>query len=56
MRCYNCKKKTHLEFGCVCTHKFCVTCRTPEDHNCTTKKIEKVVLIKVVADKLVDKI
>lgn len=56
MRCFNCKKKTHLEFSCSCEHKFCVSCRLPEDHKCNVKREDKVVLIKVVADKLVDKI
>lgn len=52
LKCDCCKKKTHLEFGCTCNRIFCVHCRTPEVHNCTKKKEEKVVLEKVVAEKV----
>jgi predicted nucleic acid binding AN1-type Zn finger protein len=52
MKCSFCKKRTHLEFKCDCKHAFCVACRTPEVHKCTNVVKEKVVLVKVVAEKL----
>lgn len=51
-KCDCCKKKTHLEFPCGCQKVFCVACRTPEVHKCTDKKDSKVILEKVVAEKL----
>ena len=54
-KCSICKKKLLLamNFGCGCdeTKRFCGTHRFPEEHSCT-KKVEKVVLEKVVADKI----
>ena len=55
MKCSNCKKKSHLEFACVCDKTFCVSCRTPEVHHCAVYVPAKVVLEKVVEPK-VDKI
>jgi hypothetical protein len=52
MKCDHCKKKTHLEFKCACGQKCCVVCRTPEVHGCTEKYGVKVVLEKVVAEKV----
>lgn len=52
MRCSCCKKKTHLEFKCACEKTFCVTCQLPEVHKCETKRDVKIVLEKVVADKV----
>ena len=52
MKCEHCKKKTHLEFKCTCQKVLCVYCRTPEAHSCTEPKVEKVVLEKVVAEKI----
>jgi len=51
-KCSHCKKRTHLIFTCQCPAMFCVKCRTPEVHECKDYVVEKVVLPKVVADKL----
>jgi predicted nucleic acid binding AN1-type Zn finger protein len=56
MKCPHCKKKSHLAFVCVCGPEFCVKCRTPEVHGCTAKEEKKVELVKVVADKLPERI
>jgi predicted nucleic acid binding AN1-type Zn finger protein len=57
MKCPHCKKKSHLAFVCTCGTEFCVKCRTPEVHGCTAKEEEKKVeLVKVVADKLPDRV
>lgn len=56
MKCPHCKKKSHLAFVCTCGVEFCVKCRTPEVHACTTKEEKKVELVKVVADKLPERI
>ena len=53
-KCHNCKHKTHIELTCSCGGKFCIHCRFPETHKCTTP-VAPVVLVKVVAAK-VDKI
>ena len=47
MKCPQCKKKSHLEFKCVCGIVYCVKCRTPEVHACTVKpeKVELVVWV-----------
>jgi hypothetical protein len=64
MRCSHCKKKSHLEFSCVCSGTFCVKCRTPEEHVCTAqtvrveterKKLEET-MQKVVADKIPERL
>jgi predicted nucleic acid binding AN1-type Zn finger protein len=55
MKCPQCKKKSHLEFKCMCGGVYCVKCRTPEVHACVVK-VEKVVLPLVVADKLPDRV
>ena len=55
MKCQCCKKKTTLEFKCGCGQSFCVSCRLPEVHKCDAKEGQKIVLDRVVADK-VDKI
>jgi AN1-like Zinc finger len=55
MKCPQCKKKSHLEFKCVCGIVYCVKCRTPEVHACTVKP-EKVELVKVIADKLPNRV
>jgi len=52
MRCSCCKKKTHLEFKCACEKTFCVSCQLPEVHKCDVKRDVKIVLEKVVADKV----
>jgi predicted nucleic acid binding AN1-type Zn finger protein len=52
MKCAHCKKKSHLEFKCGCGGVFCTACRTPEVHGCSIKVGEKVVLVKVVAEKV----
>lgn len=52
MKCSHCKKKTHLEFKCPCGQVCCVACRTPEVHGCQNKYGEKVLLEKVVAEKV----
>jgi hypothetical protein len=52
MKCFHCKKKTHLEFKCSCEKVFCVACRMPEIHVCPAFKVEPVVLVKVVAPKV----
>jgi hypothetical protein len=52
MKCSYCKKKTHLEFKCICSKTFCVHCQLPEIHKCEVKKDAKIVLEKVVADKV----
>ena len=56
MKCPHCKKKSHLAFVCTCGTEFCVKCRTPEVHGCTAKDEKKVELVKVVADKLPERI
>jgi predicted nucleic acid binding AN1-type Zn finger protein len=56
MKCPHCKKKSHLAFVCTCALEFCVKCRTPEVHGCTAKEEKKVELVKVVADKLPERI
>jgi predicted nucleic acid binding AN1-type Zn finger protein len=56
MKCPHCKKKSHLAFVCVCGPEFCVKCRTPEVHGCTAKEEKKVELVKVVADKLPERV
>jgi hypothetical protein len=55
MRCFCCKKKTHIEFKCACGKVYCVGCRLPEVHKCDVKLDVKIVLEKVVTAK-VDKI
>ncbi len=52
MRCSCCKKKTHLEFKCSCEKVFCVTCQLPEVHKCEVKRDVKIVLDKVIAEKV----
>lgn len=52
MKCQHCKKKTHLEFKCICGIVCCVKCRTPEIHGCHEKEKEKIILEKVVASKV----
>jgi hypothetical protein len=52
MKCPHCKKRSHLEFKCLCGGVFCVACRTPEIHKCESKEGQKVVLEKVVAPKV----
>jgi hypothetical protein len=52
MKCDQCKKRTHLEFKCPCGKTCCVACRTPEVHGCTEKYGVKIVLEKVVAEKI----
>ena len=34
-RCTKCKKKTVLLVSCKCSNHYCLTCRMPEDHDCT---------------------
>jgi len=34
MRCDSCNRKMIFAIDCVCKHKFCVSCRLPEAHNC----------------------
>jgi predicted nucleic acid binding AN1-type Zn finger protein len=51
-KCDHCKKRTHLVFTCQCPGEFCVKCRTPEVHDCKDYVVEKVVLVKVVAEKV----
>ena len=41
-----------MEFKCACGVVFCLACRLPEVHGCTVKEEEKVVLVKVVAEKV----
>ena len=53
MKCSCCKKKTHVEFTCACGIVVCLNCRLPEVHGCVVKEKEKVVLVKVVADKVI---
>jgi hypothetical protein len=53
MKCSCCKKKTHLEFKCSCEKVFCVSCQLPEAHKCEAKRDVKIVLEKVVAEKVV---
>jgi hypothetical protein len=43
----------HLDFKCGCGVVVCLKCRLPEVHGCTVKETEKVVLVKVVAEKVV---
>jgi predicted nucleic acid binding AN1-type Zn finger protein len=52
MKCACCKKKTVMEFKCSCGFVYCIACRLPEVHKCAAPKEEKVVLVKVVADKV----
>jgi predicted nucleic acid binding AN1-type Zn finger protein len=52
MKCSYCKKKSHLEFKCACEKVFCVACQLPEAHKCEAKRDAKIVLEKVVADKV----
>jgi hypothetical protein len=49
-KCDHCKKRTHLVF--TCHGEFCVKCRTPEIHECKDYVVEKIVLVKVVAEKV----
>lgn len=42
-----------MEFKCACGVVVCLSCRLPEVHGCTVKEEEKVVLVKVVAEKVV---
>ena len=42
----------HLDFKCACGVVVCLSCRLPEVHGCTVKEEEKVVLVKVVAEKV----
>lgn len=51
-KCTHCKKKTHLTFTCCCPGAFCVRCRTPEVHECKDFVPTKIVLVKVVAEKV----
>jgi hypothetical protein len=51
-RCVHCKKRTHLVFTCQCPGEFCVKCRTPEVHECKEYVTAKIVLVKVVAEKV----
>lgn len=51
-KCSQCKKRTHLIFTCQCPGVFCVKCRTPESHECKDYVAAKVVLVKVVAEKV----
>jgi len=51
-RCAKCKKHTHLEFKCACGSTCCVKCRAPEEHGCLVDPPGKVVLVKVVAEKV----
>lgn len=61
-RCTCCRKKTVMEFECLCKGTFCVTCRLPEVHTCTAdkgaqeKKELESKLVKVVGTKLHDKL
>jgi hypothetical protein len=41
-----------MEFKCACGVVVCLSCRLPEVHGCTVKEEEKVVLVKVVAEKV----
>jgi predicted nucleic acid binding AN1-type Zn finger protein len=52
MKCFNCKKRTHLEFTCQCKNVLCVSCLLPEVHKCPIDLKTKVVLEKVVAEKV----
>lgn len=40
-RCSRCKKKSHILTECLCSHKFCLKCRHPEDHTCSFNFKEK---------------
>lgn len=57
-KCTSCKKKSHVLVTCSCNHKYCMTCRLPEVHQCNFnfKEQGKTKLIKdnpvVVAEKL----
>jgi len=61
-RCSHCRKKTVMEFECLCKGVFCVTCRLPEAHTCAVDRnaIEKqkleAALVKVVGEKLREKL
>ena len=41
IKCYHCKKKSHILMECSCTQKFCLKCRHPEDHICSFNFKEK---------------
>ena len=41
-----------MEFKCACGVVVCLSCRLPEVRGCTVKEEEKVVLVKVVAEKV----
>lgn len=47
-RCFFCKKKQLILLDCRCNYKFCITHKSPEDHNCSFdyKELGKKMLIK----------
>lgn len=40
-KCFHCKKKSYITMNCSCTKVFCMKCRLPEVHECTTDYKEK---------------
>lgn len=61
-RCKFCRKKSPLEFECLCKGVFCVTCRLPEVHKCTfdretyEKNALREQLVKVEGEKLKERL
>lgn len=42
-RCTKCKKKILIVSECSCGKQFCLSCRHPEDHECTFNHKQKAI-------------
>ena len=56
MKCFLCKKKSHILFSCKCNKKFCIKHRYLDEHNCSyNKKKEELDKLKKDNPKIISK-